>query len=120
MYNTSSPIKKKIEKIAKELYGAKNIRYTKEADAVIKTAEKNGYSKLPICMAKTHLSLSDNPILRGAPKDFTLTVTNAKIAAGAGFIVAYCGNIMTMPGLPKTPAAEKITLNKDGKVEGLF
>ncbi|HIH42933.1 TPA: formate--tetrahydrofolate ligase [Candidatus Woesearchaeota archaeon] len=120
LYNTSSPIKKKIEKIAKELYGAKNIRYTKEADAVIKTAEKNGYSKLPICMAKTHLSLSDNPILRGAPKDFTLTVTNAKIAAGAGFIVAYCGNIMTMPGLPKTPAAEKITLNKDGKVEGLF
>ncbi|MBI2136646.1 formate--tetrahydrofolate ligase [Candidatus Woesearchaeota archaeon] len=120
LYNPNSPIKKKIEIIAKELYGAKLVRYTKQANAAIKIAERNGYSKLPICMAKTQLSLSDNPKLRGAPKNFTLTVTNAKIAAGAGFIVAYCGSIMTMPGLPEKPAAEKITLNKKGEIEGLF
>ncbi len=120
LYNINFPIKKKIEIIAKELYGAKLVRYTKQANAAIKIAERNKYSKLPICMAKTQLSLSDNLKLRGAPKNFTLTVTNAKVSAGAGFIVAYCGNIMTMPGLPEKPAAEKITLNKKGEIEGLF
>ncbi len=120
LYKTNYPIKKKIEAIATQLYGAKTVRYTKQADAAIKAAEKDGYSKLPVCMAKTHLSLSDNPRLRGVPKNFTLTVTNAKVAAGAGFIVAYCGNILTMPGLREKPAAEKIGLDSDGKIVGLF
>jgi formate--tetrahydrofolate ligase len=82
--------------------------------------EKEGYGNLPVCMAKTQYSLSDNPALLGAPSGFTVNVKNAKISAGAGFIVIYTGDIMTMPGLPKKPAAEKIDVTDDGKISGLF
>ena len=79
-----------------------------------------GFGDLPVCMAKTQYSLSDDPTLLGAPKGFTVTVRNLKVSAGAGFIVALTGDIMTMPGLPKVPAAEKIDVDKDGKITGLF
>ena len=79
-----------------------------------------GFGKLPICMAKTQYSFSDNPALLGAPKGFTVTVRNLKVSAGAGFIVALTGDIMTMPGLPKVPAAEKIDVDENGKISGLF
>ena len=82
--------------------------------------EKLGFGNLPICMAKTQYSFSDDPTLLGAPQDFTVTVSNVKVCAGAGFIVAYTGDIMTMPGLPKVPAAEKIDVDENGRISGLF
>ena len=90
------------------------------AKAQIEVLNKLGFSKLPICVAKTQYSFSDNQKLLGAPKGFNITVRNLKVSAGAGFIVALTGNIMTMPGLPKIPAAERIDINKEGKIIGLF
>lgn len=103
IYETSDSIETKIEKVCKEIYGASNIEYSDEATQNIKKANKLGYSDLPICIAKTPLSLSDNPKLLGCPKDFTITVKNIKIDSGAGFIVVYTGDIMTMPALGKKP-----------------
>ncbi len=120
LYDENLPIKQKIEIIAKEIYGSKGVVYTSAADKSIKKIEEMGLDKLPICMAKTQYSLSDNPFLLGRPEGFDITVREVKISAGAGFIVAITGEIMTMPGLPKIPAAEKIDIDEKGIITGLF
>lgn len=120
IYDINLPIKEKIETIAKEIYGAKSVIYSAQADKTIKQIENMGLDKLPICMAKTQYSLSDNPSFLGRPKDFDLNVKELKISAGAGFIIALTGDIMTMPGLPKVPAAEKIDIDSSGVIQGLF
>ncbi len=114
-----SPIEK-IEAIAKRVYRAKNVEFTPEARRQIRDAEKLGYGQLPICMAKTQYSFTDDPNVLGAPEDFTLTVRSVRISAGAGFLVALTGDIMTMPGLPKVPSAENIDIDKDNNIQGLF
>ena len=108
-----------IEKVAKEIYGAKSVEFTSQAKSQIASIKKNGYDKLPICIAKTQYSLSDNPKLIGRPTDFTVTVREVKPSVGAGFIVVLLGDIMTMPGLPKTPAANNMDVI-DGITKGLF
>lgn len=120
LYTDKMSLKKKIETIAKEIYGADGVEYEKAADSSLADFEKLGYGNLPVCMAKTQYSLSDNPLLLGRPKGFNITVTNARISAGAGFIVVLTGDIMTMPGLPKRPAAEKIDVDDNGVISGLF
>jgi formate--tetrahydrofolate ligase len=120
IYDTNLPIKEKIEIIAREIYGAKAVMYSPQADKTIKKIQNMGLDKLPICMAKTQYSLSDNPSLLGRPKDFDITVKELKISAGAGFIIALTGDILTMPGLPKVPAAEKIDIDSSGVIQGLF
>jgi formate--tetrahydrofolate ligase len=119
IYDVNSTIKEKLSIISKEIYGAKNVEYTKSAEKDIKKIEDLNLDKLPICVAKTQYSLSDNPKLLGRPKDFTITVRKLNISAGAGFIVALTGDVMTMPGLPKSPAAEKMDINFD-TITGLF
>ena len=94
--------------------------FTPEAEKQIKTLESLGFNNLPVCVAKTQYSFSDDQTLLGAPEGFTVTVRNLKVSAGAGFIVALTGDIMTMPGLPKVPAAEKIDVDENGKITGLF
>lgn len=120
LYNESLPVKRKIEMISKEIYGAKGVAYTAAAEKAIKKIEDMGMDKLPICMAKTQYSLSDNPYLLGRPEGFDITVREIRLSAGAGFIVAITGEIMTMPGLPKVPAAEKIDIDETGVITGLF
>lgn len=120
LYSTELTLKEKIEKIAKEVYGADGVEYEKAAANALKDFEALGYGKLPVCMAKTQYSFSDNPALLGRPSGFKITITNARISAGAGFIVVLTGDIMTMPGLPKAPAAEKIDVSDDGVISGLF
>ncbi len=120
LYDVNLPIKEKIETIAREIYGAKGVVYSPDADKTIKKIEGMGLDKLPICMAKTQYSLSDNPHLLGRPENFEISVKELKISAGAGFIVALTGDIMTMPGLPKVPAAEKIDIDASGIIQGLF
>jgi formate--tetrahydrofolate ligase len=120
LYDEKLPIKEKIEIIAKEIYGSKGVVYTSAADKAIKKIEDMGLDKMPVCMAKTQYSLSDNPFLLGRPEGFDITVREVKISAGAGFIVAITGEIMTMPGLPKIPAAEKIDIDSNGTITGLF
>ncbi|MCX7712016.1 MAG: formate--tetrahydrofolate ligase [Clostridia bacterium] len=120
LYDEKLPIRGKIEIIAKEIYGARGVAYTPAADKAIKKIEEMGMDQLPICMAKTQYSLSDNPSLLGRPAGFDITVREIKLSAGAGFIVAITGEIMTMPGLPKVPAAEKIDISEDGIITGLF
>lgn len=120
LYDLNLSIKEKIETIAREIYGAKSVVYSSQADKTIKQIESMGLDKLPICMAKTQYSLSDNPSLLGRPEGFDITVKELKISAGAGFIVALTGDIMTMPGLPKVPAAEKIDIDSSGVIQGLF
>ncbi|NLN47779.1 MAG: formate--tetrahydrofolate ligase [Clostridiales bacterium] len=120
LYNVEEPIKEKIEKIAKEIYGAKGVVYTSKADKEIKRLEKLGLDNYPICMAKTQYSLSDNPDLIGRPEGFEITVKEVRVSAGAGFIVALTGDIMIMPGLPKVPSAEKIDIDEKGVITGLF
>ncbi|MDQ2086042.1 formate--tetrahydrofolate ligase [Herbivorax sp. ANBcel31] len=120
LYDTNLPIKQKIETIAKEIYGAAGVEYTPSAIKTIKKIESLGMDKLPVCMAKTQYSISDNPSLLGRPEGFKITVREIKLSSGAGFIVAITGNVMTMPGLPKTPAAEKIDLDEEGTIYGLF
>ncbi|AEF86247.1 formate--tetrahydrofolate ligase [Treponema primitia ZAS-2] len=119
-YDEKSSIKDKIEAIAKKIYHADGINILPVAQKQIAQLEKLGMDKVPICMAKTQYSFSDNPDLKGAPKGWTLTVRNIKISAGAGFIVALTGDIMTMPGLPPVPSAEKIDVDNTGKISGLF
>ncbi|NLY85532.1 MAG: formate--tetrahydrofolate ligase [Tissierellia bacterium] len=120
LYDVEEPIKDKIEKIAKEIYGADGVEYTKACEKQIAELEKLGLDKMPICMAKTQYSLSDDPNLLGRPKGFTITVREIRVSRGAGFLVALTGDIMTMPGLPKVPAANKIDILPSGEIVGLF
>ncbi|GHT70013.1 formate--tetrahydrofolate ligase [Spirochaetia bacterium] len=119
-YDEKASIKEKIEAIAKKIYHAENVNILPVAQKQISQLEKLGMDKVPICMAKTQYSFSDDPDLKGAPAGWTLTVRNIKISAGAGFIVALTGDIMTMPGLPPVPSAEKIDVDNTGKIYGLF
>ena len=119
-YELDQPLKDKITAIAQRIYGADGVNFSAAADKELARLEGLGYGGLPVCMAKTQYSLSDDPTKLGAPKDFTITVNKVKVSAGAGFVVALTGDIMTMPGLPKVPAAEKIDVDADGKITGLF
>lgn len=120
LYDPSLPITDKIKTIAGKIYGAVEVDYTSEAWRKIDRIAAMGFGDLPICMAKTQYSLSDDPALIGRPTDFKIEVRDAKVSAGAGFVVIYTGSIMTMPGLPKRPAAEGIDVGDDGKITGLF
>ncbi|MHC1717326.1 MAG: formate--tetrahydrofolate ligase [Acidaminococcaceae bacterium] len=120
LYEDGVTLKEKINTIAREIYGAAAVSYAKEAETALKQYEEMGYGHLPVCMAKTQYSLSDDPALLGRPEGFTMTVKNVRISAGAGFVVVLTGDIMTMPGLPKVPAAEKIDVSDDGVISGLF
>ncbi|MCR4709069.1 MAG: formate--tetrahydrofolate ligase [Clostridiales bacterium] len=119
-YDLDMSIEKKISAICHKVYHAKHMFILANARNKAKEIEALGYRDLPICMAKTQYSFSDNPKLLGAPQDFTVQITNVKVCAGAGFIVAYAGDIMTMPGLPKVPSAEKIDIDENGVISGLF
>ncbi|MGX7265397.1 formate--tetrahydrofolate ligase [Enterococcus crotali] len=119
-YPDELPIKEKISAIVEKVYGGNAVRYEPIAEREIAKLEKLGFGHLPICMAKTQYSFSDDQTKLGRPTDFTITISNIKISAGAGFIVAYTGTVMTMPGLPKKAAYEKIDVDSDGKIVGLF
>ena len=119
-YDVEDSIEDKLNAIARKIYHADGVALTPGARKQMKELEANGFGNLPICMAKTQYSFSDDPTLLGAPRDFTVTVRNLKVSAGAGFLVALTGDIMTMPGLPKVPAAEKIDVDETGKITGLF
>ena len=110
----------KIEKIAKNIYGAVAVDYTAKARQHLKRIHDLGLDHLAVCMAKTQKSLSDNPALLGRPKDFVITIREIEIASGAGFLIPITGEIMRMPGLPETPASESIDIDNDGIIEGLF
>ena len=119
-YETDLSIEEKLEAICKRIYHADGVALTAKAAKQAKQLEELGFGDMPVCMAKTQYSFSDDPKLLGAPKGFTVTVRNLKVSAGAGFIVALTGDIMTMPGLPKVPAAERIDVDENGKISGLF
>lgn len=119
-YDVGLSIKDKIRAIAQKVYGAEDVDFSAEASAEIASLEKLGLDKMPICMAKTQYSLSDNAKLLGCPEGFRITVRGITVSSGAGFIVALCGNMMKMPGLPKVPAAEKIDVDAEGMIHGLF
>ncbi|HGO8832843.1 TPA: formate--tetrahydrofolate ligase [Neisseria meningitidis] len=119
-YDVELSIKDKIRAIAQKVYGAEDVDFSAEASAEIASLEKLGLDKMPICMAKTQYSLSDNAKLLGCPEGFRITVRGITVSSGAGFIVALCGNMMKMPGLPKVPAAEKIDVDAEGVIHGLF
>ena len=119
-YDLSDSVKTKIKKLAKQVYGTTKVVYSKEAEKSLKEIKKLGFDNLPICVAKTQYSLSDNQKLLGAPKDFELTVRNIEIRSGAGFLVVLLGNMLLMPGLSKNPAAVNMTIDESGKIEGLF
>lgn len=120
LYDANLPVKEKIETICTKIYGARGVLYTKAANDTIDKLEKLGYGNLPICIAKTQYSLSDDANLKGRPHDFDVTIRDIRLSAGAGFIVALAGEIMTMPGLSKVPAAEKIDILPNGEIVGLF
>ena len=120
VYNEEDSIETKLNKIVTKVYGGKGVRLTPTAKRELKQLEELGFSNYPICMAKTQYSFSDDAKKLGAPKDFVVTISQLKVSAGAGFIVALTGAIMTMPGLPKVPASEKIDVDKDGNISGLF
>ncbi|HSJ10984.1 MAG TPA: formate--tetrahydrofolate ligase, partial [Longimicrobiales bacterium] len=120
LYPLNVPLTTKIETIAREIYGAKGVNYTAQASKDIKRLTDIGMGDVPICMAKTQYSFSDDASLRGVPEDFTITVREVTPSAGAGFVVAHTGDIMTMPGLPKRPAAEAMRVAADGTITGLF
>lgn len=120
IYPLSISLKEKIEKIAKEIYGADGVVFTSQAEKSIKELSSLDIDKMPVCIAKTQYSLSDDPKLLGAPKNFKITVRNVTLSNGAGFVVVYTGDIMTMPGLPKAPAAQRIDVDNSGKISGLF
>ena len=120
LYPDNLTVKEKIDCIAKNIYGAARVNYTTQAEKAIAEVQKLGADSLPVCIAKTQYSLSDDPSLLGAPKDFEITVRNVSLSNGAGFVVVYTGDIMTMPGLPKVPAAHSIDVDNSGKITGLF
>ena len=120
LYNDSKSLWEKIEIIAKEIYRADKITATEEIKQKLKTFENNGFKNFPVCVAKTQYSFSTDPKLKGAPTNHEIPIRDVRLSSGAEFIVVICGSIMTMPGLPKIPAADKIKLNKKGQVEGLF
>ncbi len=119
-YDLDDPIDVKIEKIATRVYHADGVDFTGPAAKQLQRITELGFDNVPICMAKTQYSFSDDPKVFGAPKGFRISIRNLKISAGAGFIVALTGDIMTMPGLPKVPAAEKIDVDNTGRISGLF
>lgn len=120
IYDSNESIKEKVLKIARTIYGADDVIYTNEALKQIADIEKFGMDKYPVCMAKTQSSLSDNPALLGRPTNFNITVKEVRVSNGAGFVVVQTGNIMTMPGLPKVPAANRMDISESGEIEGLF
>jgi len=120
LYPSNISIKEKISAIAKKIYGAKDVEYSKLAEEKIDRYTKAGYGKLPICMAKTHLSLSHDPKLKGAPSGYTLPIKDIRASVGAGFLYPLCGDMRTMPGLPSVPAGTKVDIDAEGKVVGLF
>ena len=120
LYDNELSLKEKIETVAKEIYGADGVNYAAQASKQIAKLEELGYGKLPVCIAKNQYSLSDDPELLGRPEHFEITVREAYVSAGAGFVVVLTGTVMTMPGLPKKPAAYNIDVNEDGVITGLF
>jgi len=119
-YEDDEPVESKIEKVAVSIYGARGVEFSPAARRSILSFTQMGYGRLPVCMAKTHLSITDDPAAKGAPTGWTLHVRDVRLSAGAGFLYALCGDIMTMPGLPARPAGEKIDIEPDGTVRGLF
>ena len=119
-YESDSSIEEKIESVVKKVYGGDGIEFTTNAKKQLDSLKADGFGNLPVCIAKTQYSFSDDPLKLGAPEGFKVTVRNLKVSAGAGFIVVLTGDIMTMPGLPKVPAAEKIDVDENGKITGLF
>jgi formate--tetrahydrofolate ligase len=119
-YELDRSIKEKIETVVRRVYGGSDVNVTPAAEKQIKQLESLGFGGLPVCIAKTQYSFSDDPAKLGAPENFTVTVKNVKVSAGAGFIVVLTGDILTMPGLPKSPAAERIDVDDDGTIHGLF
>ena len=119
LYSLEMPLLEKIETVAKKIYGASGVAMEGKTRRKIRSMEKSGFGQIPVCIAKTQYSLSDDDQALGRPHDFTLIVTDASLSSGAGFVVVYCGDIMTMPGLPKIPSAEKIDISKDGEITGL-
>jgi formate--tetrahydrofolate ligase len=120
LYPDAMPLREKIETIATSLYGAAGVTLLPAAATKLAKYEALGHGHLPVCMAKTQNSLSDDAQKLGRPRDFTVTIRDAKLAAGAGFVVAYAGDILTMPGLPRKPAAELIDIDARGSIVGLF
>ena len=120
LYADEMPLFEKIETIAKRVYRADEVLADQKVRNQLKDWEAQGYGDLPVCMAKTQYSFSTDPDLRGAPTGFSVPIREVRLSAGAGFVVVICGEIMTMPGLPRVPSAEAIKLNADGDVEGLF
>jgi formate--tetrahydrofolate ligase len=118
-YELDAPLEDKVRAVAQKVYGAKDVELTADAKKDLERFAKWGMAKLPVCMAKTHLSLSDDPSKPGAPEGFTVTVRNLRVSAGAGFLLALTGEILTMPGLPKVPAAYNLDLREDGEVTGV-
>jgi len=119
LYPSNMPLLEKIETIAQKIYGASSVAMEGKIRRKILKIEKEGFGNLPVCIAKTQYSLSDDDEALGRPKDFTLIVTDVSLSSGAGFVVVYCGDIMTMPGLPKIPSAERIDVTEDGRITGL-
>ncbi len=120
LYDWNLPVEEKIEAVATKIYGATGVEYSSKARLNLKRIARLGLEGLPVCIAKTQKSLSDNPKLIGRPEGFTITVREIEIAAGAGFLVPITGDMMRMPGLPAVPAAEGIDIDKDGNISGLF
>ncbi len=120
LYDWEQPIKEKLETLAKEIYGADGVVYSPQAERSIRALSRLGYDKLPVCVAKTQHSISDNAALKGVPKGWTLTITDVRPSLGAGFLVCLAGDIMTMPGLPARPAAENVDIDAEGTITGLF
>jgi len=119
LYPLDAPLEQKLATIATRVYGADGVDFDRTAQSQLETLRKHGFTNLPVCVAKTPLSLSDNADLRGRPSGFRLTVNELRLSAGAGFVVAICGNIVTMPGLPKVPAAARIKVLPTGQATGL-
>ena len=120
VYELSDPPQEKIRKIARTVYGAKDVVFTSAAEKGLERGAALGGAELPVCMAKTQLSLTDDPAIPGRPRDFTITVREVRLSAGAGFLIPLTGEMMTMPGLPRVPASRGIKVLPDGKIKGLM
>jgi len=119
LYSDDASLRSKIETVGTTIYGAGKVEYSAEASRQIEVYEANGFGSLPVCIAKTHLSISTDPKLRGAPKGHTMTVREVRASVGAGFVYPICGDMRTMPGLGASPAANRIDLTDDGRIVGL-